>query len=80
MDYKKGKLYVGGGQTVVMCTGPGKRNSEFSGVVVKSNNTEFPLAAISNTWVMKSFKEYNGTVNLNNLDWKEPRKHGDVQG
>ena len=59
-------LYVGAGQVVVLCTGPGKRGKEFSGVVVSSEHKGCQVGTVSGTWSSKAFKEYTSTVKISN--------------
>jgi hypothetical protein len=58
---------------VLLCTGPGKSDRTMSGVVVKQTDefSDLQIGMYSNTWTASIFNEYVGSVNMNNLKWKE---------
>ncbi len=79
---EKGKMYVSG-KCVILCTGPGKSEKTFSGVVVKQKDplSDFQVGDYSDTWTTGVFeKEYANHVVLDNMRWKERMRIGDSQG
>jgi hypothetical protein len=79
---EKGKMYVSGG-CVVLCTGPGKSEAFFSGVVVQQDDpiSDHQLSSYCDGWVSVVFnKEYEKHVVLDNMRWKERVEIGNCPG
>jgi len=78
MDKKIGKVY-NSGRTYILCTGPGKTEKVFSGVVVRQNDetSDHQVGDYSNTWTEGVFKESDESVVIDNKTWRERLNIGD---
>ncbi len=71
-------------ELVIFCTGLGKSEKTYSGVVVKQTDdtSDIKLGDYSDVWTWHSdvFTEYVGDIIINNLNWKERIELGACQG
>ena len=72
MSKEVGKIY-NSGRTYVLCTGPGKDDKVFSGVVVRQddNTSDHMVGHYSTSWTIGVFKETEDSVNIDNKTWRE---------
>ena len=65
--FTKGKIYIGFGKSVVICTNSKKHESKiFSGIILQNAN-EKEIGHYSDGFLSASFKEYVGQFDLNNI-------------
>ena len=95
MEKQIGKLYVSRHterrndvdkdfKLVILCTGAGKGDRTFSGVVVEQTD-EFSDHCLGNysetwTWHPDIFKEHDESVTINNINWRPHIDIGACQG
>jgi len=67
-----GKVYSSG-RTYIMCTGPGKLEKTFSGVVVRQDDetSDHQVGNYSTTWTEGVFEETEDSVIIDNKTWRE---------
>ena len=67
-----GKIY-NTGRTYVLCTGPGKTEKVFSGVVVRQDDitSDHMVGNYSTTWTEGVFKETDEYVVIDNKTWRQ---------
>jgi hypothetical protein len=77
MNKEIGKVY-NSARTFVLCTGPGKYEKVFSGVVVKQDDetSDHVVGNYSTTWTEGVFKETDETVLIDNKTWRERMELG----
>ena len=66
-----GNVYTTG-RTYVLCTGYGKSDNVFSGIVVKQEDetSEHQIGVYSSTWTEGVFKEAKDDVVVDNSTWR----------
>lgn len=71
MNKEVGKVYTTG-KTYVLCSGPGKSEKTFSGVVVKQTDetSDHYVGSYSSTWTDGVFKESDDSVIIDNQTWR----------
>lgn len=81
MNKEIGKVY-NSGRTWILCTGPGRSDKVFSGVVVKQDDetSDHQVGNYSNTWTDGVFKESDETVTIDNSTWRERFEIGESPG
>lgn len=78
MNKDIGKIY-NSGRTYIMCTGSGKSEKTFSGVVVRQDDltSDHKVGDYSTTWTEGVFKETDDSVVIDNKSWRERLEIGD---
>jgi hypothetical protein len=81
MNKEIGKVY-NSGRTWILCTGSGRSDKVFSGVVVRQDDetSDHQVGNYSNTWTDGVFKESHETVTIDNSTWRERFEIGESSG
>ena len=67
-----GKIYINNsGAIFVLCTGEEREKRTFCGTIIKMQGrfSNFKVGDHSNTWSDSVFSEYEGKLELDNMDW-----------